>query len=223
MTPKSRKPRPSKGGPAPAKLPRFGLAEDILKDEAAAGPVPPRQEPPLTGPDRIFAFADSLQLDQAEAPKEVEHPKTWVTFKLGRETFALPVTHVHEILRVDTITRVPHAPAPIRGVTNLRGRILPVVDLRTRIGLPVCAVDEQSRVMVMSAEGRIIGLLVDGVEQVIRIKMSAVLPPPPDVMTDQSYYLLGIFQEEGEMVILLNVETVLTLRDSAEKPSGGRS
>lgn len=215
MTRRSRKNVKPESPPPAFKLPPFGLAEDILKGDGTVVQLPPAEaETTPTGPDRIFAFADSLKQMQPEVKKTEEPLETWITFTLARETFALPITHVREILRVECITRVPHAPAPVRGVTNLRGRILPVVDLRTRIGLLGREVDGQSRIVVISASSRIIGLLVDGVEQVVRIPMNAVLPPPPDIMTDQSHYLRGIYHGPGGMVILLDVNTVLLLNES---------
>ncbi|HEV8238702.1 MAG TPA: chemotaxis protein CheW [Thermoanaerobaculia bacterium] len=163
--------------------------------------------------DRILLFADSLQ-ERRQVQEERRHQwETWVTCRIDREVFALPVKQVQEILRVSALTRVPHAPFPVRGVTNLRGYVLPVVDLRVRLGMPPEEPGPRHRVMVVHSRGRLIGLLVDAVEQVTQIDRLAVELVPDDVMTEQSYYLLGVYHEESEMVILLDADKVLQVRD----------
>ena len=186
-----------------ALLPRSGLAEDLAGFQVDA-----------TSPDRFYAFADSMN---ASAQVIVEKPKvleTWVTFSLAGETFALPVTHVYEILRVSGITRVPHAPDMVRGVTNMRGRVLPVIDLRVRLGLSVGEATPASRILVVASRGRSLGLLVDAVQQVERIQRDAVQPPPPDVMTAQSDYIVGVTDLGTRLVILLDVDRILIVRES---------
>jgi len=210
----------SKGSAEPKKkvlLPPSGLAEDILG--ARGEMAPPTAD--LSGPDRIYVFADSVTQAKAEAkgavPVEIAEP--WVVFTLAGESFALPVSHVREILRVGTVTRVPHAPRPVRGVTDIRGHVLPVVDLRLRIGLPEGPVEERSRILVLDSFGRLIGLLVDSVEQIRRIPRSGIAPPPPDILTDSSYYLLGVHHLEGDQkfLILLDVDQILLVRESPER------
>lgn len=188
--------------PGTALLPPSGLAEDILGFHSES-----------TEPDRLYAFADSVNVHQqglVEQPKTLE---TWVTFSLAGETFALPVTHVYEILRVSGITRVPHAPAMVRGVTNMRGRVLPVIDLRVRLGLNAAEPSPQSRILVVTSRGRSLGLLVDSVQQVERIQRDTVQPPPPDVMTAQSDYIVGVCDLGARLVILLDVDRILILRE----------
>ena len=178
-------------------LPPAGLASDVL--------------PPMAkGPDALYEFADAVAA-QAEAPvRRPQRIETWVALELAGETYALPVSSVLEILRVPGITRVPHSPRVIRGVTNMRGKVLPVVDLRIRLGMPAVEVGPQSRILVASSRGRLLGLLVDAVQQVERIDREAVQPPPADVMTAQSDYIVGVCQLGERLVILLDVELVLT-------------
>jgi purine-binding chemotaxis protein CheW len=195
-------------------LPPFGLADDVLAADATAAAAGGGGATP-TGPERIFDFADSLaKTGGVENRVREEVLETWVIFTLNREAYSLPVTHVREILRVTSITRVPHAPNPVRGVTNMRGRVLPVVDLRTRLGMPSKEIEGASRILVAESKGRLIGLLVDAVQQVIRLSRSQVQPPPPDVMTTQSDYILGVYHLQETLVILLVVDKVLLIRDS---------
>ncbi|MDJ0766835.1 MAG: chemotaxis protein CheW [Myxococcota bacterium] len=169
------------------------------------------------GPDRIHAFADSLTtqgvLDEETIQQELE---TWVTFNLAGETFSLPVTAVQEILRVETITPVPHAPYTVRGIINMRGRVVPVVDFRTRLSLPDKEIDNSSRILITSTRDHLVGLLVDSVEQVVNLDMKTVEPPPRDIMTDQSEYFTGVCRHNDKLVFLLDVDQVLLVPDSLE-------
>ena len=167
------------------------------------------------GENRIFAFADSLEATSAEEDKRHVTLETWVTFTLAGETFAMPVDPVREILRISTITRVPHAPHPIRGVTNLRGRVIPVIDLRVRIELAEGDLTKASRIIVVGSRNRLLGLLVDGVHQVVHLDVDRIQPPPEDVMTIQSDYISGVYQTDGQLLLLLDVDRALIIREMA--------
>jgi purine-binding chemotaxis protein CheW len=167
-----------------------------------------------TGPDRVYAFADQVRdLEAVEEPQAEEPEETWITFRLTGETFAFPVGAIDEVLRVQSVTRVPHAPYPVRGITNHRGRVLPVVDLRLRLFLDQADLSRSSRILVTRSRARFIGLLVDTVLQLVQIRPSAISPPPDDVMTEQSYYLRGVCDVDKELLILLDVERILEIRD----------
>lgn len=217
-------------------LPEFGLAEDILaeleaqvaareaaqarqgaaEEEPAAEPAAPSTASP-EDPGRVYAFVDRLQSQLKPAPAEPrEEPEIWVSFELAGEIYALPVTRVQEVLRISNITRVPHAPAPIRGITNLRGRVLAVVDLRVRLGLPPAPLEPQNRIVVVSSRDRSIGLLVDSARQVVRLLRSAVQMPPADVLTEHSDFLVGVHHLGESLVILLDVDQVLWISEGLE-------
>lgn len=206
------------------RLPPSGLTDEILPvhekiPAAQAGERFQGETQTLQGTERIYAFADQVKKDGngAEEQKKEELLETWVTFSLANEIFGLPVHNVKEILRAGTITRVPHAPHPVRGVTNMRGRVLPVVDLRLRLGIRETEVSHLSRVLVVESQGRLIGLLVDSVRQVIRINRKAVQQPPPDVITNQSDYIIGVYHLQEALVILLDVDKVLMIKDSLQQ------
>lgn len=175
----------------------------------------------LTARDRVFAFADEVNSKVTGVTGVTEGRKgegaegrksewqTWVTFTLAGESYAFPVAAVQEILRVGTITRVPDAPHPVRGILNLRGRVVPVVDLRVRLGLQPGEANGSSRVLIATARGRLIGLLVDSVEQVVRLDAAAFEPPPPDVLTENSNYLRAVCQHGAGLLILLDMDRVL--------------
>jgi purine-binding chemotaxis protein CheW len=221
MSDRSEKTTPPEKVPARISLPASGLASEILASfggsaggEVAAPAVPP--VPPavaFAGRESIYAFVDSLDSRAAREAKPEERPESWVTFSLSGEIYALPVTHVQEILRIANITRVPHAPGPVRGITNLRGRVLAVVDLRVRLGLAPGEIGPDSRILVADARGRSIGLLVDAARQVLKILPSAIQPPPADVLTERSDFIRGVHHLDRDLVILLDVERVLLVED----------
>jgi purine-binding chemotaxis protein CheW len=200
-------------------LPPSGLAEDILKLGKPLKKESGEKSDMPTGPDRIYEFADILGKSQStEISKDEEAQlEIWVTFTLDNEIFSLPVSSVHEILRVSNITKVPHAPAPVRGVTNMRGRVLPVVDLRVRLGMKAVETDNASRILVVESKGRLIGLLVDSVHQVIRLSRKGIEPLNPDVMTAQSDYISGVFYLQNKLVFLMNVDRLLLINNSLHK------
>ncbi len=206
-------------------LPAFGFAEDLLgksKPETAAEDAP-APEIDQADPRRIFAFADSLDRrgDEIEAQAVPVRLETWVAFSLAGEVFALPVAPIREVVRVASITRVPHAPRPIRGVTNRRGRVIPVIDLRLRIELPAAELTRASRIIVVSSRRRLLGLLVDAVHQVVHIDLEQVQPPPDDVMTVQSDYLRGVYHQQDQLILLLDIDRALIIQQTAESASAG--
>jgi purine-binding chemotaxis protein CheW len=203
------------GGQAGGMTPLASTAGDPAtpSDGAGLNPVAPPAVP-FVGRESIYAFVDSLDSRAAREAKPEERPESWVTFALRGEIYALPVSHVQEILRIATITRVPHAPAAVRGITNLRGRVLAVVDLRVRLGLPAGEIEPESRILVTDARGRSIGLLVDAARQVLKILPSTIQPPPTDILTERTDFLRGVHHLDRDLVILLDVERVLLVEDS---------
>jgi purine-binding chemotaxis protein CheW len=163
--------------------------------------------------DSIVSFADSLEALQAQAApkKAAEAEYHLVTFVLEKEEFGVPVRSVREIIRVSEITRVPQAPPHIRGVTNLRGRIIPVVEIRTRIGLTPATVGYLSRILLVEAHDRVFGLLVDAVTEVLKVPASSVTPAPPEVLSSASAeYFVGVAQLEKRLIVLLDLDRVVT-------------
>jgi len=165
--------------------------------------------------DDLLRFADSVAKDAAPAAgTAVPGPELHlVTFALDREDFGVPVDQVREIIRVGEITRVPQAPAHVRGVANLRGRILAVVEIRTRLGLTPAVLSPRSRIIVVEIEGRVLGILVDAVLQVVKVPVEAVTAAPDEVLSPQTDYISGVARWNSRLIILLDVEKVLLLND----------
>lgn len=214
----------SSGGSAGLRLPDSGLASEILAaidagDGAPAFPPQLPAEPLPAGPDRLYALADRLANAAHRVVEQApEAPETWVTVGLGSEIYAIPVETVEEVLRVSTITRLPYAPQAVRGITHHRGRVLTVLDLRVRLGLPEMEITPHSRIAVVASRGRSIGLLVDVAFQVAKLLPSSVQPPPADVMTERSRFLVGVYRSELGLLILLDVDRVLLLEADEAEP-----
>ena len=158
----------------------------------------------------LLGFADTLPAaaPNASAPAPTLH---LLTFTLDREEYGIPVTQVREVIRVNSITRVPQVPAHVRGVANLRGRILAVVEIRTRLGLTEGVVTPSSRIVVVEVRGRVLGLLVDRVSQVTKVPVDSVVPPPEEVVTAETDFLTGVARWDSRLIMLLELDKVLLL------------
>ena len=132
-----------------------------------------------------------------------------VGFRIGRETFGLPISIVREIVRVPEITSVPNAPDYIEGVINLRGRIIPVVDLRKRFGDKTFERDKKNRIVVVELQSRAIGLIVNSASEVLRIRPSEIDEPHNVFKEGELNYITGIGKLNGRLVILLDLNKIL--------------
>jgi purine-binding chemotaxis protein CheW len=162
--------------------------------------------------ERLLGFADRLQpatVAEAPAPGPQLH---LLTFMLDREEFGLPITRVREVIRVGEITRVPQVPPHVRGVTNLRGRILAVVEIRSRLGLSPAEISPASRIVVVDVVGRALGLLVDRVSQVTKVPVESVAPVPEEVASTETDYVTGVARRDSRLIILLDLDRVLLNR-----------
>jgi len=157
-------------------------------------PVPGPSPPPTPGKVDLLAFADwaSEREGLTSEPETVDPVRTFVSFRLDKEDFGVPIQSVREVIRVEEITRVPHAPPHIRGVTNVRGRILPVVEIRTRVGLAPLEPTAASRILVLEVGARTLGLLVDGSAEVAKVRASQIEPPPEEIVSARSDYVSGL-------------------------------
>ena len=132
-----------------------------------------------------------------------------VAFELAGETYGVDINWVHEIIRMQAVTRLPRTPEFIEGVINLRGRIIPVIDLRKRFGLPPREQTPDTRIMVVEMAGVTVGMIVDAVSEVVRLPAESIEPPPPMMHGIDTAYLEGVGKWEDRLVILLNLDRVL--------------
>ena len=176
-----------------------------------AGPAPGATR--ADGAVDLLAFADWVSSGQKNrGAAEAEEERTFVAFVLDREEYGLPVESVREVLRVGEVTRVPQAPPHIRGVTNVRGSILPVVEIRTRIGLPPLDPGPEARVVVLEVGERALGLLVDRVARVAKVRLGEIEPPPAEVVTARTDYVVGVAKRPEGLLILLDPGRTLVVK-----------
>ena len=145
-----------------------------------------------------------------------------VGFRVGRETYGVPITALHEIVRVPEITVVPDAPDYLEGVINLRGKIVSVVDLRKRFGKPSAGIDRRSRILVVEHRGRLAGMIVDSASEVLKISESDIEAAPAMMQEGGLDCVTGLGKYQGRLIILLDISKVLAGRElgnevSAEK------
>lgn len=132
-----------------------------------------------------------------------------VGFRVGRETFGVPIGLVHEIVRVPDITNVPDSPGYVEGVINLRGKIVSVVDLRKRFGEKTITAHKKNRILVAEVEGKMVGLIVDAASEVIKIPESEVELPPSVFEEGELNYVTGVGKLHGRLVILIDLSKIL--------------
>jgi purine-binding chemotaxis protein CheW len=132
-----------------------------------------------------------------------------VSFKVGDEEFGLDILTVQEIIRLQDLTRVPNSPDFVDGVINLRGKVIPVIALRKRFGLPEQDHDKQTRIVVLEVKSIVVGLIVDSVSEVLRIPASAVVPPPR-LGTIEQEFVAGVGKLEDRLLILLDVHRIVS-------------
>jgi purine-binding chemotaxis protein CheW len=129
-----------------------------------------------------------------------------VSFKCGNETYGIEITKIREIILVGQITRVPETPHYIKGLINLRSSVIPVIDLRARFALAENALSQDSRIMVLNVGRRTIGIVVDSVNEVLRISHEQISPAPPTVASLGNKYMTGLVRLDEQLLILLDVD-----------------
>ncbi len=133
-----------------------------------------------------------------------------VTFRLGNEEFSVDILKVQEIIRDMELTRVPRAPDFVEGVINLRGKVIPVIDLRKRFDFEAGEKTSETRIIVIDVNERTVGLRVDGVSEVLRLPADTVEPAPALVSGSGSDYISGVGKVDNRLIILLDVGKLLS-------------
>jgi purine-binding chemotaxis protein CheW len=199
-------------------LPSSGLASDILARHEAMHVEPlPRVESLPSAPEapaapvpfqNVAFFGPQSREDRKVTVEPMEH---LVTFFLADEEYGLDVRVVQEIIRVAEITHVPRAPEFIKGVINLRGRIIPVVDLKRKLELGEVVPSRLSRIVVVKLRDRLVGLLADGASQVLKIPVSSVDAAPEEILDVNVSFIRGVAKLEKRLIILLDLQKILAV------------
>lgn len=139
-----------------------------------------------------------------------------VSFTLGDEIFAIDILEVQEIIRTRGVTKVPDAPEFIEGVINLRGKVIPVVDLRKRFRFPIPDENEQERIIVLKMESKPAGIIVDSVSEVLRFPRESVEPSPSMITHIDKQSIYGVAKTNDRLLILLDVHNLLAITQESK-------
>ena len=209
---------PPAAKPGSIALPASGLAADILAmaDAAAVSAEASPASLAVATPEPVHAAARSHNIsffaspvrEERKAPEATEH---LATFFLAREEYGVDVRLVQEIIRVTEITPVPRAPESIRGVINLRGRIIPVIDLKKKLGLGDVVPDKRARIVVVKLRERLVGLLVDSASQVLKVPVSTIDPAPDAVVEIDADFIRGVAKLPDRLIILMDLHKILSV------------
>ena len=150
-------------------------------------------------------------------------------FLLRDQPYAIDIMKIKQIIRPLKISRLPRAPEFLEGVINLRGVVIPVIDMRKRFSMPEREDDEETKVIIASVERKIVGIIVDEVTEVISVPKSEIQPPPKVVRGVESDYLLGVCKYKDDILMMLNLDEILSAEEkitlstlSEEAAKGGR-
>lgn len=137
-------------------------------------------------------------------------------FLLGDDIYAVDIMRIKEIIRPQKLATLPKAPSFVEGVLNLRGAVIPVIDLRKRFDMPPLEIDQNRRLLIIALAGSVIGIAVDEVLEVITIPVANIKPPPHVTLEVCAEYLLGVCLARDSLIMLLNPDRLLTGRETAE-------
>jgi purine-binding chemotaxis protein CheW len=152
-------------------------------------------------------------------PTPATREEQLVVFRLGEDYFAMLISNVNEIIRLQKITPVPKAPPFVEGVTNLRGRVIPVMDLRKRFGVTPKPAGYAARIIVVEQDQRLLGMMVDAVDEVLTVPTSSIEPVDEMVVSVDAEFLAGIVRLDERLIILLDKEAVLSAGEAHQLQS----
>jgi purine-binding chemotaxis protein CheW len=168
-----------------------------------------------------WLFVESSPVNSASEPRSSASAASggpiaqhqFVGFVLDETEYAIPIMTIREIILMRPITRIPQVPGYIEGLVNLRGLVIPIVNLRKRFELPARGFDEDTRTIVTTLGEKTVGCVVDSVSQVMRIPQSEIQPAPASVAAIARRFISGLARHEGRLLILLNLESLLESDD----------
>jgi len=145
-----------------------------------------------------------------------------VCFRLAQEEYAISIMKVQEIIRVGQITALPNAPVHVSGIINLRGNVLPVIDMRVLFNMATSERSEQNRIVVVDIAGKTTGLIVDSVSEVLRVAKSQIEPPPTLIADSETHYIDGVakLQDGKRLITLIYADSILNSANDVGLPGG---
>ena len=139
-----------------------------------------------------------------------------VSFKIGNEEFGIDILNVQEIIKTVQITKVPNSPSFVEGIINLRGKVIPVIDLRSRLNLEKKAQDKDTRIIVVDISSKTVGFIVDEVNEVLRIPKSITEAPPEMVTSRNSQYITAVGKLDDRLITLIDLQKILSVDETTQ-------
>ncbi|MBI3811821.1 MAG: purine-binding chemotaxis protein CheW [Nitrospirae bacterium] len=184
--------------------------ESVTKQSPADGMTMTALPESSPSPPRAAGAQEPNKTPEGALP-EIEEVLELLAFRLADEEYAVDILMIREIIRMMEITQVPRRPAFIKGIVSLRGMIIPVFDLRTRLGLTESPPGRSSRILVVGLDRGLVGVIADSVSDVVKVKLSHIEPPPAVRGGSSSAHLKGVTRLDGRLLILLDLEKTVTL------------
>jgi purine-binding chemotaxis protein CheW len=157
--------------------------------------------------------SDELKAESSDLAQEMQ----LVIFNLSKEQYGLPITKVQDINRMMDITVMPSVPDFVEGIINLRGKIIPVVDLRKRLALPYSEYTNDTRIIVVQIREELVGIIVDSVAEVARIPFKNIEPPPATFANDVDVrHVLGVGKRDNSLITIINIDQIMTDKEAAD-------
>jgi purine-binding chemotaxis protein CheW len=188
-----------------------GLGELVFRSDGRTAPEH------VQPPSRSTMFSGSVQPSSADRSSgRADNPVIQlVGFRLDNEDYAIAITKIQEIILIKPITRIPQVPDFIEGLINLRGSVIPIVNLRKRFGLLPRELDDETRIIVVNVHDKTVGCIVDAVTQVMRINRDQIQPPPLGVLAVNHQYLAGLAKLDDRLMIILDIERLFEAEELA--------
>jgi len=141
----------------------------------------------------------------------VDNLNQFVVFRVGLEEYAIPILKINEVLRLKglEITQVPNTQKYIMGIINLRGEVVPVLDMRLRFHMPQKPLDDDNRIIIVSVKGKTIGFLVDSVSEVAQVEEKDISEPPEEISDINTKYIVGVAKYKDRIFIILDIDLIV--------------
>jgi purine-binding chemotaxis protein CheW len=152
----------------------------------------------------------------ANKEQVVAEVRQLISFTVGAEEYGIELLRVKEVIRTRQITWLPKAPACVKGIINLRGDVIPIVDLRERFGLESVEHTAMTRVIVVEVDGRPVGMTVDSASQVVRVPADQFDPPPPMLGEAARDFITGVGKIDGKLIIMIDAERILSIEEMSQ-------
>ncbi len=159
---------------------------------------------------------DKRDMGSSSSQGEAVQISQVVSFRLANEEYGLDIMRVQEIILMGQITEIPEVPSYIRGLINLRGKVIPIVDLRKRFSLQAGESTESTRIVVVNAADTTFGIVVDAVSEVLRIKTEQIEPPPTGLVGLDQAYIKGLVKMDEKIMILLDIDSILSQEEQVQ-------